>query len=131
MRTARYVPFRQSPTPILFLLTAFVLSGCASDAEMAERGRRDAERDFRAGKAKLYWRGKPMDEHREYAKLLKERFGVALSFAAEHMSSQRGSYLEGYNEQIREEIAAVHGEKALEDVEREAEEQYKARVKRH
>src|SRR5215813_3993382 len=96
-------------TTLTIAVAIFIIanSGCESTEAAKARGRRTAESDLRAGKAKLFWQGKPMEYHREYARLLKDKLNVTLTFEPEawELSSQEDAFQGGYDERIMEEFS--------------------------
>src|SRR5262245_20453047 len=106
------------------------ISGCESNEAASARGRREAERDLQDGKSRLFWRGKPMDEKEEYARLLKDKLKVTLTFEPEarYLWSQEVAFQSGYNRRIQEKFAK--GKATIKMVKEEAKKMYEARMKR-
>jgi hypothetical protein len=108
---------------LLALLTLTLAGGASGE----QQGLEAAERDIRDDQRKLFWRGKPMEEHQEYAQLLKDRARVELSFRAERFPDHEKAYTDAYNKRIRADIEARLGQGALEEIKFAAIAKYEAR----
>jgi hypothetical protein len=109
--------------PLMFAAALLVVSGCSSPAA---EGEAEAERDIAAGTLKLKTYGYPFRWIDRYAQLHWERLGVKREVVAGCVVTKNlVENTRGYNQRVKREIASRFGPTALDDISKQAEEEYK------
>ena len=99
------------------------LLGCNSPAA---NGEAEAERDIAAGTLKIRTYGLPAPWCPKAGKLLQDRLGVRLEAVAGCVvTDELTENVRGYNSRMKREIAARFGPNAVDDIFKQAEEEYK------
>jgi hypothetical protein len=107
------------------VLATLLLSplGCNSPAA---KGEAEAERDIAAGTLKIKTYGKPAPWFAKAGHLLEDRLGVEFeSVAGCDVTHEFSENVRGYNSRMDREIAARFGPNAVDDIFKQAEEEYK------
>jgi hypothetical protein len=110
----------------ILLLGALLLSplGC-NRPDVKGEAETEAERDIAAGTLRIKTYGYPVEWIGKYRQLMHNRLGVELmTVAGCVVTEELVENVRGYNRRMKQEIAARFGPNALDDIRKEAEEEY-------